>query len=89
MSILIFIIDYKYLFINSLNYESLLKKVLSLTPAEVVETVKDSGLRGRGGAAFPTGRKWEQAARVKEDSYILCNARSDYSKINVRHSIQL
>ncbi|HQK54838.1 MAG TPA: SLBB domain-containing protein, partial [Sedimentibacter sp.] len=51
-----------------------LKKVLSLTPAEVIEVVKASGLRGRGGAAFPTGKKWEQAARVKEDSYILCNA---------------
>ena len=55
------------------GYEGL-KNVLSLITAEVIEKVKESGLRGRGGAAFPTGKKWEQAARVKEDSYILCNA---------------
>jgi len=55
------------------GYEGL-KKVLTLTPEEVIEAIKASGLRGRGGAAFPTGKKWEQAARVKEDSYILCNA---------------
>lgn len=55
------------------GYEGL-KKVLSITPTEVIDNVKSSGLRGRGGAAFPTGRKWEQAAKVKEDSYILCNA---------------
>lgn len=55
------------------GYEGL-RKVLSLTPTEVIETVKNSGLRGRGGAAFPTGKKWEQAARVKEETYILCNA---------------
>lgn len=55
------------------GYEGL-KNVLSLTPVEVIEKVKESGLRGRGGAAFPTGKKWEQAARIKEDSYILCNA---------------
>lgn len=55
------------------GYEGL-KKVLSITPTEVIDTVKSSGLRGRGGAAFPTGKKWEQAAKVKEDSYILCNA---------------
>lgn len=55
------------------GYESL-RRVLSLSPAEVIDTVKASGLKGRGGAAFPTGRKWEEAAKVKEDSYILCNA---------------
>lgn len=60
-------------YLSAGGYEGL-KKVLSLTPVDVIETVKDSGLRGRGGAAFPTGKKWEQAARVKEDSYILCNA---------------
>jgi len=60
-------------YLSAGGYEGL-KKVLSITPAEVIEVVKASGLRGRGGAAFPTGKKWEQAARVKEDSYILCNA---------------
>ncbi|MDF2677284.1 MAG: NADH-quinone oxidoreductase subunit [Bacillota bacterium] len=55
------------------GYEGL-KKVLTLTPTEVIEKVKNSGLKGRGGAAFPTGKKWEEAAKVKEDSYILCNA---------------
>ena len=40
------------------GYEGL-RKVLSLTPAEVIEVIKASGLRRRGGAAFPTGTRWE------------------------------
>lgn len=51
-----------------------LKKALALTPPEIIETIKNSGLKGRGGASFPTWKKWEQAMRVKEDTYILCNA---------------
>ncbi|MDQ3068742.1 MAG: NADH-quinone oxidoreductase subunit NuoF [Acidobacteriota bacterium] len=52
-----------------------LKKALAMTPADVIEEVKKSGLRGRGGAGFPTGMKWQF---VQKDSpkpkYICCNA---------------
>ncbi len=52
-----------------------LKKALSLTPEEVVETVKASNLRGRGGAGFPTGMKWEFTRAAKgEQKIIICNA---------------
>jgi NADH-quinone oxidoreductase subunit F len=48
---------------------------MSLTPEDVVETMKKSGLRGRGGAGFPTGLKWESARKAKGDlKYIVCNA---------------
>ncbi len=44
-------------------------------PSEVIDTVKKSGLRGRGGAGFPTGMKWEFAARsVSDQKYVCCNA---------------
>jgi NADH:ubiquinone oxidoreductase subunit F (NADH-binding)/Pyruvate/2-oxoacid:ferredoxin oxidoreductase delta subunit/(2Fe-2S) ferredoxin len=50
-------------------------KALETTPEEVVKTVKDSGLRGRGGAGFPSGLKWELCAANKEKvRYIICNA---------------
>ncbi len=52
-----------------------LKKALSMKPEDVINEVKQSGLRGRGGAGFPTGLKWEFA--FKEDSdekYVICNA---------------
>ena len=52
-----------------------LKKALSLKPDEVVNEVKESGLRGRGGAGFPTGLKWEFALKEKADEkYVICNA---------------
>jgi len=57
------------------GYSSLLKVLKKMTPEEVIETVKKSGLRGRGGAGFPTGSKWEFARRAKGDKkYIICNA---------------
>lgn len=52
-----------------------LKKALGLSGAEIVKTVTDSGLRGRGGAAFPTGIKWNTVLGCKaEQKYIVCNA---------------
>jgi NADH-quinone oxidoreductase subunit F len=54
---------------------SAFKKALSMKPAEVVAEVKASGLVGRGGAAFPTGIKWEGAAKAEADQkYVICNA---------------
>jgi len=52
-----------------------LRRALSLSPAEVVQQVLDSGLRGRGGAAFPAGIKWKTvAAASAAQKYIVCNA---------------
>ena len=52
-----------------------LKNALSLTAAEIVQTVTGSGLRGRGGAAFPTGIKWKTVLGCESDiKYIVCNA---------------
>jgi len=53
---------------------SALKKALSMTPEQVIEEVKISNLRGRGGAGFPTGMKWDFTRQAKGDKkYIVCN----------------
>src|SRR3984893_11222630 len=52
-----------------------LRRALSLSPAEVVQAVTDSGLRGRGGAAFPTGIKWKTVLdQPPGQKYVTCNA---------------
>ncbi|MHC5308423.1 formate dehydrogenase beta subunit [Bartonella sp. LJL80] len=52
-----------------------LVKALSMTPASIIDCVTLSGLRGRGGAGFPTGVKWKTVAETKADQkYIICNA---------------
>lgn len=52
-----------------------LQKALALTGAEIVQTIKASGLRGRGGAGFPTGIKWQTVHDARADQkYIVCNA---------------
>ncbi|MFZ5856226.1 MAG: NAD(P)H-dependent oxidoreductase subunit E [Chloroflexota bacterium] len=52
-----------------------LKKALAMKPEEIVGEIKSSGLVGRGGAAFPTGIKWEGAAKAEGDQkYVICNA---------------
>ena len=62
------------------NYErrggyAALRKALTMTPAEVVETVKESGLRGRGGAGFPTGMKWSFIPQDNpKPKYLVVNA---------------
>ena len=51
------------------------KALCHMSSDEIIQEIKESGLRGRGGAGFPTGMKWEFAARAKGDvKYILCNA---------------
>ncbi len=57
------------------GYSALADCLLHKTPAEVIDVVKQSGLRGRGGAGFPTGNKWDFASRSKSDiKYVVCNA---------------
>ena len=52
-----------------------LNKVLKMSQQEVVDIMKDSGLRGRGGGGFPTGLKWQFALNNKSDQkYVVCNA---------------
>jgi len=53
---------------------SALTKALALSPTEIIETVLQSGLRGRGGGGFPTGKKWQIVASASGDhKYIICN----------------
>ena len=57
------------------GYKALEKVLTQLTPQQVIEIIKKSGLRGRGGGGFPTGLKWELAAKeVSDQKYIICNA---------------
>ena len=59
---------------NQQGYEGL-KKALAMTPDQVIEAVKASGLRGRGGAGFPTGLKWQFVDKKSPNpKYIVCNA---------------
>ena len=56
------------------GFEALKKAMFEMTRDEVIEEVDKSGLRGRGGGGFPTGRKWKQVARQKETvRYVVCN----------------
>ncbi|MDD4334181.1 MAG: NADH-quinone oxidoreductase subunit NuoF [Desulfotomaculaceae bacterium] len=57
------------------GYFTLADIVLNKKPSEIIDRIKKSGLRGRGGAGFPTGRKWEMtAAQDASPKYVLCNA---------------
>ena len=57
------------------GYQALAKVLYEMEPDEVIDEVKKSGLRGRGGGGFPTGRKWESSAVVQDhEKYVICNA---------------
>ncbi len=57
------------------GYKALEKVLNEMSPEEVIEVVKASGLRGRGGAGFPTGKKWELTRSSENDQkYVVCNA---------------
>ena len=57
------------------GYKALEKVLKEMTQDEVIDVIKDSGLRGRGGAGFPTGKKWELTkASVGDQKYVVCNA---------------
>ncbi len=59
------------------GYKALEKVLKEMSPEEVIQTILDSGLRGRGGAGFPTGQKWKLARNIVPDAdqkYVCCNA---------------
>ena len=62
-------------YIGADGYQALHKAIFDLDQKEIIEEMKKSGLRGRGGAGFPTGRKWESAYKVENNQkYVICNA---------------
>ncbi|MFQ5408489.1 MAG: NAD(P)H-dependent oxidoreductase subunit E, partial [Anaerolineales bacterium] len=62
-------------YVSGGGYAAVEKALTEMTPADVIAAVKEAGLVGRGGAAFPTGVKWEGAANAAGDAkYVICNA---------------
>lgn len=62
-------------YLNQGGFKALQKALVELTPEQVIEEIKKSGLLGRGGAGFPTGLKWEFASKASRDEkYVICNA---------------
>jgi bidirectional [NiFe] hydrogenase diaphorase subunit len=61
-------------YIASGGYSSLIKAVTEMTPNEVINEISRSGLRGRGGAGYPTGLKWKTVAKAQDPhKYVICN----------------
>jgi len=57
------------------GYSALSKALFQMSPEDIIEEIKRSGLRGRGGGGFPTGRKWQSCHDAKGDTkYVICNA---------------
>ncbi len=64
-------------YIGRNGYEALGKVIKTMTPDDVIQVILDSGLRGRGGGGFPTGKKWQLAKNLVKDAdqkYVCCNA---------------
>ena len=62
-------------FVNADGYTAIKKVITSMTPEDVIEVIKTSGLAGRGGAGFPTWFKWNAARQSEgEEKYLICNA---------------
>lgn len=61
-------------YIATMGYEAAGKAITTMKPDEVVDIVKKSGLRGRGGAGFPTGLKWSFTSPLPGEKYVVCNA---------------
>ena len=64
-------------YIGKDGYQALAKVIKEMTPEDVIQTILDSGLRGRGGGGFPTGMKWKLARTIVPDAdqkYVCCNA---------------
>ena len=64
-------------YIGTEGYQALAKVLKEMTPEDVIQTILDSGLRGRGGGGFPTGMKWKLARTIVPDAdqkYVCCNA---------------
>ncbi len=63
------------LIFEKVDSKEVLTTAYKMTPANIIQQVLDSGLKGRGGAGFPTGLKWKYTAAVKDpDKYVVCNA---------------
>jgi [NiFe] hydrogenase diaphorase moiety large subunit len=63
------------LIFEKIDNREVLSKVAKMTSAEIIQEILDSGLKGRGGAGFPTGMKWKFTAAEKEpEKYVVCNA---------------
>lgn len=63
------------LIFETIDPKEVLKKSLKMTKDEIIQNMLDSGLKGRGGAGFPTGLKWKYTAAEKEqEKYVVCNA---------------
>ena len=56
------------------GFQAVVKAFFEMTPEEVIDEITKSGIRGRGGAGFPMGKKWSQVARIESDvKYVVCN----------------